>query len=293
MAPAYRCAATSSLVKVAGRLRYRLTMVPLAYLRAFEPLDELPSDDRTRWRAYVDRGDGITLGTALQTEARIAAVRVLTGRDPAVAETALVRRVNGNTFICPIDLELRLAVARVTFREMLPSQVADSFVAEEEARRALDSIASAARAPHIREASWSVPLHWFVLFDPDERHFVDPPEAASPRLSYLTSATAAVTRLERAIELVDTFFEDGEDVLNVLADLGEWLDDFHPASIVELDYGTVAGLVPKQALAADRTCEDLWHAIDRLAEGDLMSAAAFYGAARSRWARLEHKQQAS
>jgi hypothetical protein len=92
---------------------------------------------------------------------------------------------------------------------------------------------------------------------------------------------------------VETTVEDGEDVLAALAGTAAWLDAFDPASLLELDYGQVGGLFAKEELRADRTCDELWQAVDALEVGDLLGAAAAYGVARARWTHRRAKQHAS
>lgn len=265
-------------------------MVPCAYLRAFEPLDRLPAATRRRWIEYINGGRRITATRVVEAEARLAAVRVLRRRVPPAPEVALVRRVGDRIHVCPVDLELRNALALVDFVRMLPPEAVGAFVTAEELQRAVELTRDSPEVPHIREASWAVPLHWFVLFDPAERHYVDPPEAARPRLVYLTTAAAAVRRLEHAITVVDDATPDNDVALNLLAELDDWLESFDGGSIIELDYGGLVEVIPRPLLATDRTCEDVWTALERLADGDLLGAVAAYGAANARWAPWAHTQ---
>lgn len=268
-------------------------MVPSAYLRAFEPLEAFPALEREWWTTYVAREAGISLTEARATEERAAATRLLTGRGPLSPESALVRRVGDRIHLCPLQLELRAATAMRSFLDSVPTEVAAAFVPDSGARRTLTDLGRPDRQPHIRDAAWIVPMPWFVLFSADERHFLAPPEGRGPRLTYLTSASRAAARIERAIAVVEAALEDGDAILAELADMGDWVATFHDASILELDYGRVASLFARTELAGDRTCSDLWHAIDALEEGDAMAAAAYYGVARSRWTALRDKQFAS
>jgi len=267
-------------------------MVPCAYLRAFEPLDAFPASARARWGGYVSAGAGMTTGQAIDVEARTAASRVLTGREIPHDE-ALVRRVGSRIHVCPLELELRSAVAAVAFRELVPAEVVDTFIPPAEARRALEAVHRAERPPHIREATWVVPLHWFALFDPTERHHVDPPEGRGPRLTYLTSAAAALDRLEHVVDVVDRRIQEAEPLLALLADLMDWGEQFSPDSIFELDYGGLTALVPAPLLAEDHSCGDLWQAVNALDDADPLGAAAYYGALRARWSRLRTKASAN
>lgn len=266
-------------------------MVPRAYLRVFEPLDAFPPLEREWWGSYVADGPGITRAEAESSEAEAAVRRLLTGRGSLRSEAALVRRVGRRVHICPLELELRAATALRSFRQQVPRQLVDAFMPDADSGDPLESLGGAGRPPHIREAPWTVPLVWFVLFDPAERHHVDPPEGRGPRLTYLTSLGQASERLERAIDVVEEHLEHGEDVLAELADLVDWSDEFDDKSLLELDYGGLLGL--GHGVADDNTCADIWRAIDSLSDGDQMAAAAYYGVARSRWARLRDMRSAN
>jgi thioesterase domain-containing protein len=76
-----------------------------------------------------------------------------------------------------------------------------------------------------------------------------------------------------------------------LEDVGRWLEDFHPRSWLELDYGGLARRLGAERLAQDTSVEDVAEALDALTEGDDVSAAAAYRLVVERWARvraLEH-----
>lgn len=270
-----------------------VVMVPTANLRAYVPLEAFPPEERERWRAYVSAGEGVSLSEARATEERVAAARLLSGRGPLHEDAALVRRVGNRLHLCPLQLELRAATALRELRYEVPDEVVEEFVPDRAARDTLDLLGASGRAPHILDTSWVIPLTWFTLFGPDERHLVDPPEGRGPRLTYLTVGSRATERVERAIEIVESTLEDGDDVLVELADVGAWVDSFDPDSIIELDYGSIAALFGPGELEQDRTCHEVWSALEGLVEGDVMAAAAYYGVARSRWRELRAKQYAS
>ena len=268
-------------------------MVPRAQLRVFAPLDAFEPHERERWSRYVRAGGGLTRREVAETEAETAATRLLTGRSPLGPQAALVRRTGRQVLICPLDLELRAAYALVTFRRRVPASVVDSFVPDAAAWGRLEQLSATARPPHILDEPWAVPLHWFAAFSPRERHVTEPPGAQRPRITHLTTCGQAVRRLEDVIEVVEATVEDSEDLLAVLAGTCAWLDAFDAGSLLELDYGRVAGLLTAEQLREDTTCAELWEAVEGLREGDLLGAAAAYGVARARWTRWRAKQQAS
>ena len=274
-------------------------MVPVAQLRVFTPLEAFPPRERERWSAYVAEGNGLNRRQVADAEAGATAARLLTGRSPLANDgalgddAALVRRAGNRILLCPLQLDLRAAVALAAFRRTVPDRLVDAFVPDHRALDRLDDLSTSGRVPHILDEPWAVPLHWFVCFAPQERRFTDPPEGAGPRVTYLTTCDQAAERLERAIEVVEATVEDGDDVLAALAGVAAWVDAFDPGSLLELDYGAVSGLLSRDELQGDQTCAELWQAVDALAAGDLLGAAAYYGVARSRWTHRRAKQHAS
>ncbi len=71
--------------------------------------------------------------------------------------------------------------------------------------------------------------------------------------------------------------------LTRLADAGRWLEDFHPYSLVELDYGGLVHLLSDEALGNDQSAAEIGAAIDGVAKGERGLAAAMYKRAHSRW----------
>jgi hypothetical protein len=266
-------------------------MVPCAYLRVFEPLDAFPETERERWGRYVASGNGLSVRAAVTTEAAISMSRLLTGRQPTLGETALVRRVGRRTHLCPLQLEERSAVALLAFRDMVPAPALDAFVTPGEARSAVVAAERLARPPHILEASWEVPLRWFVAFTPAERHLVDPPDGPGPRLSYLTTNRSALSRLDRAVDIVDATIEDGDDIVEALVDLIDWLTSFDEDSLLELDYGGLSSMLSGPDLATDMSCEEIWAVLDSLERGDAVTALAGYETVAARWQRMRSQHR--
>ncbi len=279
-------------VRRVGGVRYVPTtmLVPRAQLKVFSPLGSFPPQERERWERYVEAAGGLTRSQHADVE--VAAVtRLLMGRTLFGPDAALVRRAGEQVLVCPLELDLRAAVALETFRRTVPEAVVTAFVPDGRVRGQLASLSSTGRVPHVLDEPWSVPLHWFVAFDPSERRVREHPEGHGPRLVYVTSCGQAMERLERAIEVVEETLEDGEDVLAALASVTAWVDAFDPRALLELDYAQVANLFTADELRQDRSCEEIWQAIEALEAGDLLTAAATYGVVRSRWSErwsLEH-----
>jgi hypothetical protein len=68
-----------------------------------------------------------------------------------------------------------------------------------------------------------------------------------------------------------------------LAEVGRWLEDFHPYSLVELDYGGLVHLVSDDALCDDQSVAEIRVGIDGAARGECELAAVMNMRAHNRW----------
>jgi len=78
-----------------------------------------------------------------------------------------------------------------------------------------------------------------------------------------------------------------------LAEVGRWLEDFHPYSLVELDYGGLVHLVSDDALCGDQSVAEIRAGIDGAARGECELAVAMYMRARDRWRAFAEFEQAN
>ena len=85
-----------------------------------------------------------------------------------------------------------------------------------------------------------------------------------------------------------------------IADLLEWLSLFHAESIVELDYGGLAGYLEKilkeeglPGLEADTSIEDIHLSLTGLSTGDGAAAGVGYERLVSRWRKVAAMEQSS
>jgi len=88
--------------------------------------------------------------------------------------------------------------------------------------------------------------------------------------------TAALVRISAALE-----------------EVGRWLEEFHPHSLVELDYGGLVQLLDDDALRADQSVAEVSAAVSALASREFELAAAMYQRLRARWRELEAIEQGS
>ena len=137
----------------------------------------------------------------------------------------------------------------------------------------------AATRLHILASVWTVPLAWFAPFSATERWLSLGPgqgrasaRATAPAmraLVYTTPMSRARRRVARGLAALrgmptgsgDTAWELSQ-AEGDLADVGRWLEEFHPYSLVELDYGGLVHLVSDDALCGDQSVAEIRAAID-------------------------------
>ena len=283
-----------------------------AHLRVYEPLGSLPEDERRRWSAYVESGHAPSrpLLMAREHEAAVAAALAV---PPRVSfggeEQAFVRHLDGLTYICPARLQLRVWEALEEFCSRLPDEILEAFLpgaicAGAEVEHDAWVAAHPDVRPGILSASWAVPVPWLVLFEAEERRLVlgerHSAGAAGGQglaqtgldraLVYLTAMSRARRRAARALHVAQRTLGDGPAV-DALDEIGRWLEEFHPHSLVELDYGGLVHLLDDETLSADTSVAEIAEALEQLAKGEVVAAGEIYEAVVGRWravAALEH-----
>ena len=300
-------------------------MAYAAYLRIYEPVSAFHEPDRSRWVAYADSSTRPRRRDSLAVEHAEALRRAITTPGAPVpereSEHAYIRRADGITYVCPWQTRLRclLAYGQMRSGSVLPGAGLPGSVLPGEGPAADDDPALAALAPpgeagparlHILASTWTVPLTWFVPFAPAERWLSlgeDLSRAAGPAtasairaLVYTTPMARARRRVARGLAALrhipagsgDAVLEPARAVGD-LAEVGRWLEDLHPYSLVELDYGGLVHLVSDDALCGDQSVAEIRAAIDGAALGECELAAAMYTRARNRWRAFAEFEQAN
>jgi hypothetical protein len=75
--------------------------------------------------------------------------------------------------------------------------------------------------------------------------------------------------------------------------MGRWLEEFHPRSLVELDYGGLVHLLDDAELKQDESARDIADALAALAEGDAARAGGAYGRVTARMKALQGVESAN
>ena len=286
-------------------------MTYAAYLRIYEPVAAFHEPDRSRWAAYAassarpGRRDSLAAEQAEALYRAIAAPHIVVPDQES--EHAYVRRVDGVAYICPWQTRLRclLSYGRMlsTAGSALPGAVPardDREMMMALARLADEEPPGPATRLHILASVWTVPLAWFVPFAATERWLALGPGAMRPSAPQTASVTRALlytTPMSRARKraarglaalrgLPRGFAGATWDPIRAeteLAEVGRWLEDFHPYSLVELDYGGLVQLLSDDALSSDQSAAEIAAAIDGVTKGERELAVAMYERAHSRW----------
>jgi hypothetical protein len=277
-----------------------------AHLRVYEPLAAFEPDERRHWEQYVRAGNIPTVQGGMAME-QAAAVRAVLGRVPAimpvVGEHAFVTEVDGVTLLCPWRTRVRACEALGDFRDPLPDELADMFVPRVAAEIAEDELEQwRLEHPdlhtHILSSTWQVPLRWFLLVEPEEREVslgasTDGFTRVTGRsLVYRTAMSRARRRTARALAVLRRTIDDGMVTAGV-EDMGRWLEEFHPRSLVELDYGGLVHLLDDAELKQDESARDIADALGALADGDPVRAGAAYTRVTARMKALQGIESAN
>ncbi len=288
-----------------------------AYLRVYEPLAAYPEPERSMWAAYADSAERPRRVDALDVEHTRALWRVI-AVPPIVAPAqescdAYVRRVDGVTYVCPWETRLRSWLAFDRFRAGIPERLAGMFVPQrvaEQVDAAFDrwKRQGGSLHPHILSSTWQVPLAWFVPFVARERWLVlggqgdaagaqgdggaagqgeaGPvgPTTATPMrtLIYVTPMAQARRRVARARGVLRRHAGEWHELADIES-VGRWLEEFHPHSLVELDYGGLVHVLDDAALKADESVAEIAAAVTGMESGQGELAVAMYKRVTSRW----------
>ncbi|WP_043684175.1 hypothetical protein [Streptomyces xylophagus] len=273
-------------------------IVPYAtYLRVYEPLAAFPEPERGHWARYARRPDR----PSYQDELRRALADLLPTPPIPVpvheSADAFVVEVDGVVCVCPWRTRLRGWQALGDLAEELPPPVLDAVLpplvrhqATQDYERWLARNPDA--RPWIRTATWQVPLNWFVLVGDEERRYDKAAGDDPPMLRYRTPMVQARRRVARALRALKDAMDDGP-LIEGLVDVGRWLEEFHPRSLVELDYGGLVHVLPAGELEDDHSAADVAAGIEALRTGDGAAAGEAYGRLVERWRSVRDRRSAN
>lgn len=193
---------------------------------------------------------------------------------------------------CPSQLVLRAGLAANALMEGIHGPLAQLLIPEEQRDKHQERI-DEARAHsglgrvHTRASTWGIPFSWFCLFKESDPTDVVESEGRIVTVRIRATIAESLERVRYAVAHLALAAPD-LDMLEDLTQLTEWLELFHPESVVELDYGAVADKV-----YPDDSPMDVRLGIECLAEGDMTGAAAAYRRLASRWIPIRQLARAS
>ncbi|MEU7428441.1 hypothetical protein [Streptomyces sp. NPDC040750] len=273
-------------------------VVPYAvYLRVYEPLAAFPEPERAHWERYARRRDR----PSYQDELRRSLADLLPTPPIAVpvheSGDAFVLEVDGVTCVCPWRTRLRGWQALGESAEELPPTVLDAVLPPVVRRQAAQDYErwlarNPDARPWIRTATWQVPLNWFVLVSDEERRYDKGTAEVPPVLRYRTPMVQARRRVARALRTLRDTVEESP-LIDGLTDVGRWLEEFHPRSLVELDYGGLVHVLPAGELEDDHSAADVADGIAALGRGDGAAAGEAYGRLVERWRAVRDRRSAN
>jgi len=264
----------------------------VASLRIYEPITSFSPVDQLRWssipvESYTGRDEQLR---ALR--------RLILSEPPSLkADGAHIIDHYGKRYVAPWSTARRCWAALSDLENSLPNTIIPFFLPES-LSDVIGHVASdlEVRVAHIISETWIIPPRWFALFSPDERLRGNNPDG--PFTIIRTELTKAKRRCLEAHQIVRQAFGNGP----VEAEIGKllnWLNIFHPDSILECDYGGLALYLEKSlvdsgkpGLDSDTSIEDVTASLQGLADGDGALAGEGYEALMKRWRKVAALEQA-
>jgi hypothetical protein len=99
-------------------------------------------------------------------------------------------------------------------------------------------------------------------------------------------------RTAKTLAVVRRTFGVGDATAD-LEDVGRWLEEFHPHSWVELDYGGLVSLLSDESMRDDRSAELLGSSVALLADGELDTAMSVFATVVNWWRRVQGLEHAN
>ncbi len=264
----------------------------VASLRVYEPISSFTPADRLRWSTIA------ATENSSRAEQILALRRIIFPESPALRpDGAHVLDVDERRYVSPWSTATRCWAAMEDFKSSMPSTVSSLFIpagVEEVMTSGMNFLET--KVPHILTENWIIPPRWFSLFLPEER--VRGRDSQGLFTVVRTSLANAKARSHITHSAVQAAFGPGQ-VEEEILDLGNWLDNFHPESFLELDYGGLAEYLEKSlagrgedGLDADTSIEDVLSSISGLASGDGVLAGQGYERLVTRWREVASFEQA-
>jgi len=289
----------------------------VAYLRVYEPLSSfeevvakplraaLETDhldhttvgerERDMWlRSQLSQPPTLLPGELANGDPSPRAERELLVLDPAEVPVDQAT-VGPGPLVCPLDVRARSAAALVGFLSSAHQALRTAALptspdtVREKAASVLSDLPGG--AVHIVSTTWTVPLPWFTLVDPEHRHLVlATREDPRRQVCWRVAMADARRRVAKAHSLAERVLGD-QGPTKVLEDTGRWLEHFHPHSAVELDYGGLVQLLDDEELKSDTSAEDVNAIVAALEREDVDEIATRFESLRDFWGDLAIRER--
>ena len=265
-------------------------MVPSAFLRVYQPLDAFERSEQLHWERYLLHGpEAPSLRPRYADHRTVGKLGVLA---PSDADSADVLHTGGRTLVSPRRMRMRVLAAMVSFRESRPIELWEQFVPKKDGRRAARDLARLRRrdpsaVAFCHQSPWHVPIRWFVLFRDEERELMEDVHGRW-RMHYRTTTRRAIRRAEQAIGPLRR--SDLGPIGDLILDLHQWMVQFDPTSIVELDYGGLCDSQRWDELDDDHSAREIQQALQALEAGEYPEAADVYQGVLTRWAEVRSRE---
>jgi hypothetical protein len=260
-----------------------LILIPTPYvasLRIFEPLKSFSPSMRERWLRDA-------IPTNRRDEQVLSLHRILTPeRTSDRPDGAYSLEVDGEIFIAPWSTTSRCIAALNDFKSSLPEPLIPLFIPRG-ADQVLKTEVDPENRPHIITETWVIPPRWFSLFTVEDRlrgHDKD-----GPWVRMRTSMENGRRHANITLQTVLAAFGPGQ-VVDELEELADWLESFDAGSMIECDYGGLAGYLDQSIKASggtgieeDSSLEDIRSSLAGLASGDPTLAGRGYETLVGRW----------
>ncbi len=285
-----------------------------AYLRVYEPLIAFERARQQHWRRYLtaERAVPQSVGPRQQRRAVLQALGAGWTKLPVLPDDAYVLTEQDMVLVCPWDLRIQVAQGALSARHGVPAAIADAFVppaltgAAEQAvsewttaanplgdRPAVGSGEGSALSHdqllHELVSGWSIPARWFAFVEYDERQVT---LAADDRhLRYRTSMAKARRRAHRTLAVLRRTIGETAPITAAAESDVRWLEEFHPRSVVELDYGGLAYLLGDRELLDDDSPQIVADTVAALARDDAQKAGELYSHLIERWRKVQLRER--
>jgi hypothetical protein len=271
-----------------------------AYLRVYEPLTAFDRERQLYWRRYVKEGRAVAPldGPGRQRTQVLEALGAGWSKLPDLPEEAYVLETDETLLICPWNLRFRVAEAALSARDGVPAVLADAFVPPalaglartvvEDWRSGANVLENGVPRVHEMVSTWGIPLRWFVFVDLTERQLSTRPGRRV--LRYRTEISKARRRAHRAHSVLRKALGDAP-ITEAVEESTRWLEEFHPRSLVELDYGGLVSLLSDDALQGDDSPGLVAAGLAGLSQSDADRASEIYEQLVARWRVIQLRER--